>query len=1814
MKKTLKKLTAFLTSVLMCGVSLLDFPAGSFNISLPSWAADEGGGIYVCDHAYINGFCISCDAYQPAVQVSDKYDLDGDGATESVYEIGNAGQLYWFAKFANQGNGNEESEAVLTDDISVNANVIDENGELNSGSFRNWTPIGNEPACSFNGFFDGQNHEISGLHCVDLNDIPVGLFGITVGYGRSISNVKIVDSYFFGTGYSGGICGLSNHDIKNCYNEGTVVSQGNAGGICGSAQASNIENCGNSGRIVCEKNAGGIYGYGDLNYSVTNCFNNGIISGESQAGEIGGITSGGSLKNCCYNSEINGLEVIGSGAETATMDNVVGKTTAEIESGEAAYFLGDAWGQNLDNGETKQDLPVLGGAKVYQIEKYSKCDKSDTPVTAYSNTDKTQVAEHIIENGFCVNCDYLQPAVMNSNYKYEIGNAGQLYWFAKFTNESEDNSYFSAILTSDIVVNENVLNDDMELNEGTYRQWTPIGDRYSYRGVFDGNNHTISGLYYNDRSVLRGTLGFICTVDITEIKNLGIVDSYFYVNIGTRYTGGICGNSNGNIINCFSICQIEGDGGYSSNCGYGGICGNFFGNYLINCYSLSNVPYYNSGKICGIERGLVDNCYYDSETSNTRGGRTIEEFENGTVAYLLAKGSDYYSGENSWGQNLDNDEPKQKYPSLGGAKVYEVNRYTTCDKSGTPTTGYSNYDKEIYDEHIGYEENNGFCACGEYQAAVLNENGVYEIGNAGQLYWFAGLVNGTLNGVEQDLSANAVLTSDITVNENVLNENGELNEGTFRDWTPIGIYDFSIGDYPYEGIFDGNNHTISGLYLNDPVISRGMHTGLFGYSNGVISNVSVVDSYFSGNNRIAVICGWNKGTIKNCHSFGLINGGDSIGGICGINWDDAVIEDCSNTASVIGDLSYSSTFAGGICGANRGIVQNSYNRGLINSYDQVGGICGQNGFSGSTTVMVKDCYNVGTVNGEKSFGYICGYSNETVQNCYYSTDDNNSGEAVGTDEGTTTDVFGKPIAAFESGEVAYLLGGAWGQNLDNGETKQTLPVISDAKVYQVEKYTKCDKSDTPAVIYSNTNETQVPAHVIERGLCANCSYAEAAVLNEKGVYEIGNAGQLYWFAKLVNGTLDGVEQNASANAILVSDIIVNENVLNDKGELNDGTFRNWTPIGSSDYSGTFDGNNHTISGLYFNDRTVDSVGLFRRSSETAKITNVGIVDSYLNAGSTVGAMCGLNYGIIENCYNTGSVNGITKIGGICGSNGKNANIINCYNRGAVTSDSDASGICGSNGPSFSGNSSKIKNCYNTGSVEGKSVDGICYANMFKDSIIENCYYNNEILISKGTPINTGTTTNVLGKTTAEFESGEVAYLLGEAWGQNIDNGETKQSLPEFSDARVYQNRVYSKCDKSDTPVVSYSNTQAEDVVPAHSFVNGRCSECGWFENKIGESLEGYSVDLDGSIGVNFYMLLDPRVAADEKSYMQFTLPNGEIETVYSNKTLTAEVNGETYNIFTCNIAAKEMTSEIKAQMFSSDAEGQIYSFTVADYANYIIKNSSKYSSETVAMVKAMLNYGKYAKAYFDGEVLEATAEMNNVTADTLAEYKMSESGELPEGVTYYGSSLLLESKTVLRHYFKIEEGVDAESYGFSEHKGMYYYYDDESFARNLVDPSWNFRFSDYTLTYGPMSYAYTILTNHSDDKALVNLMESLYLYGKAASDYFFADAPFYLMPNSEWLEGNSRFAVYAWNEAGNKWFDCADAGDGIHFVVKNFDFSYKNVIFCRMDPDTTENNWDNRLNATVETVVPTGRNRYYRLDEGTSNNVGGSWISDSFLL
>lgn len=116
----------------------------------------------------------------------------------------------------------------------------------------------------------------------------------------------------------------------------------------------------------------------------------------------------------------------------------------------------------------------------------------------------------------------------------------------------------------------------------------------------------------------------------------------------------------------------------------------------------------------------------------------------------------------------------------------------------------------------------------------------YQIGNRAELYWFAGLVNGTLVGVEKDASANAKLMNNITVNEGVLDANKDLVSGSdFIEWTPVGS-----ANNTYTGTFDGKGYTISGLYFDHP--DADYYVGLFGCigADGKISNVGVLDSYF----------------------------------------------------------------------------------------------------------------------------------------------------------------------------------------------------------------------------------------------------------------------------------------------------------------------------------------------------------------------------------------------------------------------------------------------------------------------------------------------------------------------------------------------------------------------------------------------------------------------------------------------------------------------------------------------------------------------------------------------------------------------------------------------------------------------------------------------------------------------------------------------------------------------------------------------------------------------------------------------------------
>ena len=382
-------------------------------------------------------------------------------------------------------------------------------------------------------------------------------------------------------------------------------------------------------------------------------------------------------------------------------------------------------------------------------------------------------------------------------------------------------------------------------------------------------------------------------------------------------------------------------------------------------------------------------------------------------------------------------------------------------------------------------------------------------------------------------------------------------------------------------------------------------------------------------------------------------------------------------------------------------------------------------------------------------------------------------------------------------------------------------------------------SGTPEVTYDPTQQNTYhlykyiavkPTVVVtpeydENGFQTNGDGYQPAQLVD-GVYQIENAGQLFWFAQQVKASGEGTEMNAQ----LVNNIIIPAG-------------RTWTPMSVAKastsgvpYTGTFDGASHTISGL----QTINQHGgLFKSLAETSVVKDLGIINSSFTGSSSdyVGSIAATNYGTIQNCYNTCPVTGQLMFvggivgenkgtiencyntgaitvngqgeggGGICGTARENAVIENCYNTGSVSGRWGVSGICGY----FTADTIRITNCHNTGSLSiinngyPETVHGIAYAkpSTLYQSAVENCYYVADEANENG------------GKTQAQFASGEVTWLLNHetstgAWGQTLGTDQ----IPILDGAAVYAGYEFCYSDS-----ISYSNdsTTVHTEKPDHDF-------------------------------------------------------------------------------------------------------------------------------------------------------------------------------------------------------------------------------------------------------------------------------------------------------------------------------------------------------------------------------------------------------------
>ena len=560
---------------------------------------------------------------------------------------------------------------------------------------------------------------------------------------------------------------------------------------------------------------------------------------------------------------------------------------------------------------------------------------------------------------------------------------------------------------------------------------------------------------------------------------------------------------------------------------------------------------------------------------------------------------------------------------------------------------------------------------------------VYHISTAAQLAKLADLVNKGNNFVGKTV----ILQNDIVLNVGVLDEDEQLNKGPFIEWTPIGKDE----EKPFKGTFDGNNKTVSGVYVYIDAGNDKAYLGLFGclgeYGNqyGEIKNVGVEDSYVKGTGRYAYVggvCGYSYGSISNSYNAGSVTGdtgeGDvpsaSVGGVCGYSYG-GTISNCYNIGSVTGEDTKMNgkgyAFVGGVCGSsyNYSSISNCYNAGSVTGQAKtqayVGGVCG---FSESG--MISNCYNAGSVTGEAEslvyLGGVCGINEGEITGCYYLDVDGAPDKGIGNKDD-------------DEAKTCPAEPGAFAEAVNDGLVRNP---------------------ETPWIGEATVVDDQINFPILAR----------APEQGQDGIWLISSTEDLSWFAEKVNSGC------AELNGKLMEDIAVSEYTLGDTAPAKED---HWTPIGNYDYpfKGTFDGNGKTVSGVYIDDATSNAnLGLFGYLGQDGKIENVGVVDSYVKGTgkeTSVGGVCGLSSGSIEDSYNAGLVEGgeYAFIGGVCGYSV--GSILNSYNAGSVkrgegidveTEFPKVGGVCG-----YSAGS--ILNSYNAGSVGGVgsviSVGGVC---------------------------------------------------------------------------------------------------------------------------------------------------------------------------------------------------------------------------------------------------------------------------------------------------------------------------------------------------------------------------------------------------------------------------------------------------------------------------------------------------------------------------
>ncbi len=1319
--------------------------------------------------------------------------------------------------------------------------------------------------------------------------------GAFVGYnfysnGLTIKNCHhqgVVVAYGEGDLYVGGLVGMSYGaiHIENSFNKGSIIvgdaSQYYVGGLVGrnDRDAVGISNSYNTASISVKGKGrsyvGGLIGHrydssGRNNtMSIENCYNVGSITivdveNSSVGGLVGHVASVWKIANSFF---------LGWGENFGG----IGKPAEAFKNGIVAAMLHNGnsmWGQGKDYPDFSGDLPET--IKVSSLKLVTHDDQTLEYPSSYVEGDAFDLPRNLVREGYVFAGWSLKKIPESAGDRvaaigkddsgektfyaqwispiygcYEIGTVETLFGFAAAASNSEGK--ICGKLTADIVINENVIdaNGLLSDNFSDFVQWTPIYVGSETEVTFDGNGHTVRGMYVDatDDSDVGMFLG---GGGVVSISNLGIVESYFGGRGSTGAIMGYCEGETISISNFYTVESVIGSGFEYISGGFVGIANcdltiqNSFNASPVNVGHTDDEYAIPGGALVAASGAgkFIENSFFIGEGDNFGAiGKSVEKFKNGVVATLLHNYKGNGVDGSIWGQKQDAELPdfsgkvsqtvktSNLFLVMYDGRIFEgITAYVEGDAVELPVNltregyifaGWST--KKISESAADMVTSIGKSDSGDkifYAQWVAPADGCFEIATAEALYGFAAAVN------KGDVEICGKLTADIVVNEDVLNEKGDLSGDSlsFVQWTPIGT-----DDNPYMGDFDGAGHTISGLYLNDMFRE---YVGLFGKigSEAKVRNVGVLDTYFNGSEHVGGVVGKDSGSVSDVYNAGTVCGMYSVGGVVGMI-ENAELSNAYNIGTVRGE-----SRAGGVFGFVRASsVSRVYNMGAVSGNDGVGGIVGVSD-DGSSIEFV---YNMGPVDGKEVVGGVAGdiYDEASVKNSY------NAGQVTGSNRvggiAGTVRQNGEIIGVYNTGSihgednVGGLFGWAYEATVKKGYFNSDLyagvvGVIEDedgaeSVVESVDGKTTAELAalDVASAFENSEDMWQGGDSTSSKGwriytlpsLKDVGTAPTVSVVDPKATeIEISNANELFKFAEFVNAG------KTTLNAKLTADIVVNEGVLNDDGTLNvadSSKFVKWTPIGTKDnpYIGTFDGQGHTVSGLYFNDDQMHYVGFFGYvgSGDETKgvVKNVGVVNSYIKGYVEVGGVVGYNQGIVSNSYNASAVNGKNQyVGGVVGYNNKGT-VSNSYNTGAVSGNSHVVG--GVVGYNLSGT---ISNSYNAGPVYcgGQYFGGVVGFNM--KGKVEKAYYNEDVFKSDaiGGADETAIATNVGGKTSAELAAGTDVVLDADFWVVGAVSENVKRDTLYYPYLKVFGPHKYELSDVKKYAITVVVNDKAMGTV------------------------------------------------------------------------------------------------------------------------------------------------------------------------------------------------------------------------------------------------------------------------------------------------------------------------------------------------------------------------------------------------------------------